>query len=82
MISPFRTGDFQNTGQALSAHRYIHWITNIENTASFIESEIGAETVDFVLKKYGAKSIDQIASSDLAEVYSELYAIEADLRSG
>ena len=23
MISPFRTGDFQNTGQALSAHRYI-----------------------------------------------------------
>ncbi len=59
-----------------------NWITNIENTASFIESEIGAETVDFVLKKYGAKSIDQIASSDLAEVYSELYAIEADLRSG
>lgn len=58
-----------------------NWITNIENTASFIESEIGAETVDFVLKKYGAKSIDQIASSDLAEVYSELYAIEADLRS-
>ena len=56
-----------------------NWIANIENTASFIESEIGAETVDFVLKKYGAKSIDQIASS---EVYSELYAIEADLRSG
>ena len=24
MISPFRTVDFQNTGQALSAHRYIH----------------------------------------------------------
>lgn len=24
MISSFRTGDFQNTGQALSAHRYIH----------------------------------------------------------
>ena len=23
MISSFRTGDFQNTGQALSAHRYI-----------------------------------------------------------
>ena len=40
------------------------------------------QTVDFVLKKYGAKSIDQIASSDLAEAYSELYAIEADLRSG
>ena len=24
MISSFRIGDFQNTGQALSAHRYIH----------------------------------------------------------
>lgn len=24
VISSFRTGDFQNTGQALSAHRYIH----------------------------------------------------------
>ena len=26
MISSFRTGDFQNTGQALSAHRYIHTV--------------------------------------------------------
>lgn len=59
-----------------------NWIANIENTASFIASEIGAETVDFVLEKYGAKSIEQIASSDLSDVFSELYAIEADLRSG
>ena len=58
------------------------WLVNIENTASFIESENGVETVDFVLKKYGAKSIEQIASFDLSEVFSELYAIEADLRSG
>ncbi len=58
------------------------WLINIENTASFISSEIGNETVDFVLEKYGAKSIEQIASSDLSEVFSELYAIESDLRSG
>ena len=58
-----------------------NWIMNIENTATFIESEIGAETVDFVIAKYGADSIEQIASSDLSEVFSELYAIEADLRS-
>lgn len=31
-----------------------NWIANIENTASFIESEIGAETVNFVLEKYEA----------------------------
>ena len=58
------------------------WLINIENTASFISSEIGNETVDFVLEKYGAKSIEQIASSDLSEVFSELYAIESDLGSG
>ena len=59
-----------------------NWIANIENTASFIESEIGAETVNFVLEKYEAKSNEQIASSDLSEVFCELYAIETNLRSG
>jgi len=29
-----------------------------------------------------AESIEQIASTDLSDVFSELYAIEADLRSG
>lgn len=58
-----------------------NWIANIENTASFIETEIRAETVDFVLGKYGAKSVEQISSSDLPDVFNELYAIEADLRS-
>ena len=59
-----------------------NWIVNIENTASFIASEIGKEVVASTLYKYGASSIEQIASSNLAEVFSELYAIEADLRSG
>lgn len=59
-----------------------NWIVNIENTASFIESEIGTETVDFVLEKHGAKTVEQIVLSDLSGVFSELYAIEADLRSG
>ena len=30
-----------------------NWIMNIENTASFIASEVGSETVKFVLEKYG-----------------------------
>lgn len=59
-----------------------NWIVNIENIASFISSEIGDETVAATLYKYRARSIEQIASSDLAEVFSELYAIEADLRTG
>ncbi|MDD6390019.1 MAG: hypothetical protein PUG51_05245 [Firmicutes bacterium] len=59
-----------------------NWIINIENTASYIASEIGEEVVVSTLYKFGAASIDQVVSSDLAEVFSELYAIETDLRSG
>ncbi len=59
-----------------------NWIENIENIASFISSEIGDEVIASTLYKYGARSIEQISSSDLSEVFSELYAIEADLRSG
>lgn len=58
-----------------------NWIVNIENAASFIASVIGYEVVESTLYKFGAGSIDDISDSDLSEVFSELYAIEADLRS-
>lgn len=58
-----------------------NWIVNIENTASFIASEIGEEVVTSTLYKYGAKSVTHISSFDLPDVFNELYAIEADLRS-
>ena len=58
-----------------------NWILNIENNAAYIASEIGEEVVASTLYKYGASSVEQIASSDLPDVFSELYAIEADLRS-
>lgn len=57
-------------------------ITSIENSALYIAFENKAKTVDFILRKYGAESIDQIPGCYLLEVFSELYAIEADLRSG
>ncbi len=52
-----------------------------QDSADFISSEIGSETVKFVLAKYGADSIESISPSDLPEVFSELYAIEADLKN-
>ena len=58
-----------------------NWIINIENMASYIASEIGVEVVVSTLYTYGVTYIEQVASSDLAEVFGELYAIEADLRS-
>lgn len=59
-----------------------NWIVNIENTADFITSQVGFETVNFILGKYGARLVEDILDSDLPEAFSELYAIEVDLRSG
>lgn len=59
-----------------------NWIVNIENSASFIASEIGEEVVNSTLCKFGAGSIGEISDSDLPDVFGELYTIETDLRSG
>lgn len=57
-------------------------ILYIENTAFYIASEIGEEVMVSNLYKYGARSIEQIVSSDLSDIFSELYAIATDLRLG
>lgn len=57
-------------------------IISIENSAAYIASENKLETVDFILAKYGVESIEQIPDCYLSEVFNELDAIEADIRSG
>ena len=57
-----------------------NWIINIENTASTISSQLGSAIVDGVLQRYGARSVEDLNSSDLPDVFSELYAIEADFK--
>ena len=57
-----------------------NWIINIENTASTISSQLGSAIVDGVLQRYGARSVEDLNSRDLPDVFSELYAIEADFR--
>lgn len=56
-----------------------NWIVNIENTATVIESQLGAAVVESVFKRYGAHGTGGLRSSDLPDIFSELYAIEADL---
>ena len=56
-----------------------NWIVNIENTAAAIESQLCSAVVESVFKRYGAHSTWDLSPSDLPEVFSELYAIEADL---
>ncbi len=55
-----------------------NWLINIENTAAEVAASVGQETVYFVLSKYGARSIYALKSSDLSDVFSELYAIASD----
>ena len=57
-----------------------NWIITIENSAAVVESQLGWEVVKSVLERYGAKNIYDLNSKDLPEIFSELYAIEADLR--
>lgn len=57
-----------------------NWIINIKNTTSTISSQLGSAVVDEVFQRYGAHSVEDLNLNDLPDVFSELYAIEADLR--
>jgi hypothetical protein len=56
------------------------YITSIEESASIISSQVGSAVIDFVFQKYGAHCVEDLSPCDLPDVFSELYAIEADLR--
>lgn len=56
------------------------YITSIEESASIISSHVGSAVVDSVFQRYGAHSVEDLNPCDLPDVFSELYAIEADLR--
>ena len=56
------------------------YISSIEESASIISSQVGSTVVDSVFQRYGAHSVEDLNPSDLPDVFSELYAIEADLR--
>ena len=57
-----------------------NWIDNIANTATIIEAELGPTVSASVFKRFGASNIWELGDGDLSDVFSELYAIEADLR--
>lgn len=56
-----------------------NWIINIENTAAAVSAQVGQAVVDSVFKRYGAHGIWDLNPSYLPDVFSDLYAIEADL---
>nr|DAN86079.1 MAG TPA: hypothetical protein [Caudoviricetes sp.] len=56
-----------------------NWIISIENTSALVESFLGSAVVNSVFERYGAHSVEDLNLDDLPEVFSELYAIEADI---
>ena len=57
-----------------------NFIISIGYAAAFISSELGSEVVNSVFQKYGAHDTDDLDPAFLPEVFSEIYAIESDLR--
>lgn len=55
-------------------------IINIENSVAVVSAQVGQAAVDSVFKRYEAHSLWDLNPIHLPDVFSELYAIEADLR--
>ena len=55
------------------------WLISIENSAAIVAASLGQETVDFILQKYNAKSIEELDPYDYEAVFGELYQYEVDL---
>lgn len=57
------------------------WQINIEQSTAFIESQVGAETVNATFKKHNATGLEGLCPCYFLEVYNELSVIEANLRN-
>lgn len=56
------------------------YITSIEQSVSVISAELDSRVAESVFERYGAHGIEDLNPSYLPDVFSELYAIEVDLR--
>ncbi len=56
------------------------WIINLYNAAVDVANLLGNETVRYILKKYGADSIDNLSPIYYSAVFDELDFIASDLR--
>ncbi len=63
----------------MTSYERKNWIVKIENSAAAVESRLGSAVVKSVLERYGVHEIQDLNSSDLPIVFSDLYAIEVDM---
>lgn len=55
------------------------YIASIEQSVLVISAELGNRVAESVFERYGAYGIEDLNPSYLPDVFSELFAIEADL---
>ena len=57
-------------------------IISIESSIDFIESHLDSadKSIAFILKMHGVRNLEKASIYTLQDLFSELYAIEADLR--
>ncbi len=48
------------------------WIINLENAAADVATLLGRETVQHILQKYGARTIEDLNPAYYSEVFDEL----------
>lgn len=58
----------------------IDWISNLENATAEVSALLGRETVQHVLQKYGAKSIEDLNPCYYSEAFGELDFMANDAR--
>lgn len=77
---PDKSAEPNKEVEAVTQQERNNWIVNIENSAAAIESQLGSAVIESVFKRYGAHGTWDLSPSEMPDVFSELYAIEADLR--
>lgn len=60
--------------------RNFDYIASIEHSVSVISAELGNSVAESVFEIYGAHGIEDLNLTYLPDAFSDLYAIEADLR--
>lgn len=56
------------------------WQISIEQTADFVEKQLGPETIKAIFKKYNASCLEDLNPCYYPEVFSDLYQYEVDLK--
>ncbi len=64
----------------MTTNKKDNYITSIEESVSIINSQIGLAVADSVFQRYSAHSVEDLNPCDLPDIFSELYAIEANFR--